>query len=481
MKSDITNSNVENKRLYLYDWLRIIATVFVVIGHSSYLVIPTSYGGVSYELPSMVSNTYYSWLLDKIRFLSGWVYGFHMPLFFMLSGAVLALKPIAPMDRFVKSKFKRLVIPYFVYGWLFMLPVKYLGDFYTKDSLKLAMQGFLSGIDSGHLWFLTSLFWCMMAFVLIEKIVSKLSGTENRYVILMLSGLVYYFYTFIPFDILGLKQGLSYLFWFALGYVFEKERAENGLWNNKKLFVALAVVLIIEILNVKYYILDQFFVTVVGSLLTLLIADICSRFLGKCTETGFWNFLTRNLFYIYIFHDPLEYIVLKYAFSNNWLLSSAGCYIYTFSRTVAVFIISMLLGELINIIKSNLKEILSGEKETDPQKIKANKFRNRVAAVVLFLMVIGFAVFKYNTRNDLYACNLTDDNWTNGVFNWDKSVVLFNNTASNYSKLSDAKKLKCGKEEYNIVNFQCDQVWITIYLDKEADNCAYPSVLKASE
>lgn len=66
MKSDITNSNVENKRLYLYDWLRIIATVFVVIGHSSYLVIPTSYGGVSYELPSMVSNTYYSWFLDKI-------------------------------------------------------------------------------------------------------------------------------------------------------------------------------------------------------------------------------------------------------------------------------------------------------------------------------------------------------------------------------------------------------------------------------
>ena len=38
-----------------------------------------------------------------------------MPLFFMLSGAVLALRPLGRFDAVVQSKIKRLIIPYFVY------------------------------------------------------------------------------------------------------------------------------------------------------------------------------------------------------------------------------------------------------------------------------------------------------------------------------------------------------------------------------
>ena len=59
-----------------------------------------------------------------IRLLSGYVYKFHMPLFFMLSGAVLALKALKDFDSFMKSKIIRLLIPYFVCGLGFMLPVE---------------------------------------------------------------------------------------------------------------------------------------------------------------------------------------------------------------------------------------------------------------------------------------------------------------------------------------------------------------------
>ena len=85
-----------------------------------------------------------------------------VPLFFMLSGAVLALRPLGRFDAVVQSKIKRLIIPYFVYGWLFMLPVKYIGHFYSRESVLQAMQGLLSGQDAGHLWFLTALFWCLI-------------------------------------------------------------------------------------------------------------------------------------------------------------------------------------------------------------------------------------------------------------------------------------------------------------------------------
>ena len=104
----------ERKRVSVYDWLRIIATIFVVIGHSTYLNIQTTYGGVNYTLPDDLNSVYNTPVLEWLRYLSGWVYGFHMPLFFMLSGATLALKPIAQFDVVVKNKVKRLLVPYYV-------------------------------------------------------------------------------------------------------------------------------------------------------------------------------------------------------------------------------------------------------------------------------------------------------------------------------------------------------------------------------
>lgn len=45
-KEEYTSSHV-----LIYDWLRLIATIFVVVGHSAYYVIQPANGGVSYELP----------------------------------------------------------------------------------------------------------------------------------------------------------------------------------------------------------------------------------------------------------------------------------------------------------------------------------------------------------------------------------------------------------------------------------------------
>lgn len=333
------------QREEVYDWLRLIATIFVVIGHSAYLNIQTTFGGISYELPENISIVYNSALLEFCRNLSSWVYGFHMPLFFMLSGAVLGLKPIGDFDRFITSKIKRLLVPYFVYGWIFMLPVKYIGGFYNKESFYQALRGFLIGQESGHLWFLTALFWCMIIFTIIIKIICRYS--DSKYMLLIISGIIQLLYVYLPIDVLGLKTGLSYIFWFALGYVFEKERKVYGLWNIKKVIIASIIITFIEIMERKYSILNGFFVVICGSLYTFLLADLLSRILKKITVSMMWKITIRNLFYVYLFHDPLEYVVLRLFMECNWLSSAVGCYTYTFCRTVAVFIFSMLLGEVI--------------------------------------------------------------------------------------------------------------------------------------
>lgn len=347
-----------NKRSTLYDWLRLIATIFVVVGHSAYLNIQTTYGGVNYVLSENISIVYNSRIFIWLRYLSGWVYGFHMPLFFMLSGAVLALKPIAKFDIIVKSKVKRLLIPYYVYGWFFMLPIKRIGGFYNNESLRLAMKGFLYGADSGHLWFLTALFWCIIAFVMIFKFLKMLNINSN-YLILFISGVIYLTYNYLPFDVMGIKTGLSYLFYFSIGYVFESERKLKKHWEMRKVIFAYAIILCIEIINKKFDILNPFFLILMGSFMTYLFADILDHYFNNISENRLWKIISRNLFYIYLFHDPLEYIVLRIFMNRNLLENAIGCVMYPTMRIVGVFVVSLLLGEIVTCMKRKIGYLLN--------------------------------------------------------------------------------------------------------------------------
>lgn len=267
------------------------------------------------------------------------------------------MKPIGTLDKFVSSKINRLLIPYFVYGWLFMLPVKYLGNFYNAESVYQALQGFLSGQDSGHLWFLTALFWCMIIFVVIKKGIDRYSN--SRYLLLLLAGIIQMTCAYLPFDVLGLKKGLGYIFWFALGYVFELGRQEHGLWNTKKTVFAYIVLTIIEIAAKNHVILNNFFVIACGSLWTFLLADILSRIFRKVSNKKIWKIVIRNLFYVYLLHDPMEYIVLRLFMGYNLLSSTTGCYLYTFTRTVIIFIISVIGGEIIRVLKKNANRLFA--------------------------------------------------------------------------------------------------------------------------
>ena len=325
-----------------------------MVGHSAYLKITTTYGGVDYLLPAGISSVYYAPCIVFLRKMSGWVYGFHMPLFFCLSGAVLHLKPIGSFDRFCRKKVRRLLLPYFFAGMFFMLPVKYMGGFYTKEGLLSAVRGFWSGIDSGHLWFLSALFWCMVVFVALLKGLER-AGCQSEYALLFISGIVQLNYSRLPFDVLGLKQGLSYIFWFACGYLFESVRKENleakarttGESQGKEQALFLLGSFITFCLSRRYAILNTFFTIVFGCLSAYGIAKLCDSMLGRFSETGIYRIFARNLFYIYLFHDPLEYIVLRMFMNGNFLTTAAGCYVYVCSRIIGVIAVSVLLGEAV--------------------------------------------------------------------------------------------------------------------------------------
>ena len=146
------------KRILEYEWIRILAIFSVVWGHSAYL----TEGYTKYSVPASVSALYYSDPAVFHRWLIEFIYSFHMPLFFVLSGAVFCLSNFSADSAFrlLAKKFHRLFLPYILWGCLFMIPIKYMFNWYSPDQnfFDIVIRYLVAGANSGHLWFLASLF-----------------------------------------------------------------------------------------------------------------------------------------------------------------------------------------------------------------------------------------------------------------------------------------------------------------------------------
>lgn len=100
------------------------------------------------------------------------IYSFHMPLFFMISGALFKVEKYASLKECVIDKAKKLLVPY---CWLYAINIpfwylnkKVLGD--SEAGLGSIVLGFLTGnqaissMASGALWFLPCLFLISVLF-----------------------------------------------------------------------------------------------------------------------------------------------------------------------------------------------------------------------------------------------------------------------------------------------------------------------------
>jgi len=204
------------------DALRGLAILLVVLGHS-----------ISNAENLLAATTY-----NLEYYVSNFIYTFHMPLFFMVSGYVLFGKRIRIGDRAI-----RLLLPFLAWipvSWAvnryirhFPWPVRFWATF--KDTVLHPGAG---------LWFLPTLFICSLLLIPVVFLAKKWSwaGEISLLVIFVAVNL-------IPFDDLGLVQVKYFFAFFALGYLaakyrprlreIERERSDIALMGVSALFLLL--------------------------------------------------------------------------------------------------------------------------------------------------------------------------------------------------------------------------------------------------
>ena len=119
-----------------------------------------------------------------------WIYSFHMPLFFIISGMLLKYKNENDVKKVIISRIKGLLIPYLFFSLLSII-VKIIINGFDKNMVIWDLIYSATGIGIDALWFLPALFIGEILFVLINKII------KNNYVKVLLIVFLFIGSTFI--------------------------------------------------------------------------------------------------------------------------------------------------------------------------------------------------------------------------------------------------------------------------------------------
>lgn len=357
-----------NEKLYVQspphvewiDSLKVIATLLVIIGHCTYYNIQSPYGGIDL----LDNNCGASFSSKLINYLIGFIYTFHMPLFMAISGMCFSLslqKRKQSLSYLVKSKWKRLLIPFLGVSIFYSIPLKYLSGYWNNSvhTLHDILFGQLLLLGNTHLWYVLSLFWIFMVFYFIEPF----NLLKHKWVwglLLLLSWLGRYMEA-LGMGFMGFSPAMEHLLYFSIGFY-----AFNWINKNKprsiRFYLSFLVGLFIfYLIFVKCQPLFPQATSVakypVITLLALLgggnALGLSKKLSNKMRSHKFITLLKNNTYELYLYSDPLNYVLiacLPYFISGCFLESNVTAISLFFIRfiftTVGALLVSLLLTRI---------------------------------------------------------------------------------------------------------------------------------------
>lgn len=302
--------------------------------------------------------------------LGEFIHLWHMPIFFFLSGVVLNEEKYLKWGNFklfLKSRIMTLLIPYVLFGVIYMslsfLCINILGFSGNKVPLESRLSGFIwnnnPGYEAGMYWFLTSLFFTELIFVLLVNILTKRIAVICSLLLILIVGFIkieYFGVTLpltldtIPFTILVFSVGffskniilnfhpnktikIASIFFLIISYLLAGSMFRMNIRTSTyspywilglSIFIVLAIILLIKsVKSKKYSYISRMFILIGKN--TLLLYCL--------------NFMTIKIVVYFvpktIFINPLISVLIT--LSLTLLVTSIILFIkYLFPRTINV-------------------------------------------------------------------------------------------------------------------------------------------------
>ncbi|MDR1884372.1 MAG: acyltransferase family protein [Prevotella sp.] len=225
------------------------------------------------------------------------VYSFHMPLFFVLSGLFFkkSLDKYTPKGLFIE-KIKTIFYPFLIWS-IVQTGIKIVLSQYTNEQIGLDSLITCIFIPESQFWFLYALFFINIINIFFHEIFKK-----KWLIISLITGFLYYEY---PINLSVFSDTFKYLIFFNLGIFLSDTLFEGGLLSKYSklqyfmlaflLFTGIEYFYIMQSLNV----LDNFLLPAISGI-TIII--LMSYIISKKTFFEIFNQLGKYSMEIYILH-----------------------------------------------------------------------------------------------------------------------------------------------------------------------------------
>ena len=325
---------MKTNRVEEYDIMKVYGILLVVIGHITRMY--TNKGLIS----SIEEST-------EMAFISDLLYLFHMPLFVFISGGIYyyqyeILNKKQNFKNTLINKIKRLLIPYFAFGLLFLTPFMVLCG-YRDDLLSYIFHGIILSYDCRHLWFVLMLFNTFILTYTLRKICNLFKVPELW--MIPISFCIYLLSTHFPLC-LQIQATAKYQFWFVLGYFYF---CNKNLYSNISVVSGSLALLLLTTIAVGHYNLNVPLLRTICPFVVIILFYKCSSHSKKIVNNKLYIAISKNNFGIYLFHPIIIYVIYHY-FSNLII----NPYLFSILTFFLVTTLSILFTELVRKLHLHL-------------------------------------------------------------------------------------------------------------------------------
>lgn len=284
------------------------------------------------------------------------IYSFHMPLFFMISGYLLDINKIESLMEWIKSKWKKYLLPYACF-----LCLNSLLNFSNRGGenvLKDILKGMYGGsVANGVYWFITNLFFGIIIYLFVEKKIEKNKTLFYCFLMILstcVSGILIVprsnigmILTKLPWGIVNIPMVMFYL---KLG-AHLKSNKMNCL-NKKNVFIIAALVSIIcsvyllikypghvLAVDMKYSIYSNILINILMPISSWIVLKAFSEMLSQLI------YINRLLEYI---GQSTIIIMYTHLFINNMYINKFGQTYNTWCYVICAISVGCVFNYIIN-------------------------------------------------------------------------------------------------------------------------------------
>ncbi|MBQ3409306.1 MAG: acyltransferase family protein [Clostridia bacterium] len=195
------------------------------------------------------------------EWLKIWIYSFHMPLFFFLSGVTFSIEKY-DFKTFIKRKIRTLIVPGLVFEFIQIIINVAMGKLQlTVKNIILGIILQMRGQGTDIAWFLVALFISEIVLYLVIKLLQD--KTKKIVPVLFLSAIINFLYlriavNFLSVVVLPYSMDLVFLIlpFIYAGYLYKNNRLKV---NENKLFILLYIIMGNSLCFISFKILGYHF------------------------------------------------------------------------------------------------------------------------------------------------------------------------------------------------------------------------------